>query len=311
MQESRLSTGISQSPSASPGALHLGNVLMATDFSEISQRALAYAIGIASRYSARLHLFHCVDSAPYNMGAPDALETAREAAWRDMEGLASEVREARNARIPEIKPRVEAGDTVPVLCRAAGQLDAQLIIVGTHGRAGWKKLVLGSIAEKIVDYACCPVLTVGPASERTRMQHFGPQNILLADDISLRCPLAESYSFSLARKYGALLTRVDVVEERSGRVLAKVSKYEWRDSESTYGVLATEETTSDNLPTGTGTRSDLILWVAEETRADLLVLPVPKSYSFVDRVRSSYYYRVLCDALCPVLTVHAEGDTPT
>jgi hypothetical protein len=169
--------------------------------------------------------------------------------------------------------------------------------------------VLGSIAEKIVDYACCPVLTVGPASERTRMQHFGPQNILLADDISICCPLAESYAFSLTSKYGSLLTRVDVLEDQSGRVVAKLTKYEWR--ESTNALHATEAASPNKLPTGIGTRSDLLLWVAEETRADLLVLPVPKSYSFVDRARSSYCYRVLCDAPCPVLTVHAEGDTRT
>jgi len=306
-----LKPNISQSPSASQDVLHLGNLLMATDFSEISQGALTYAMGIASRYGARLHLFHCIESTPYNMGAPDALDTARDAAWRDMEQLASELRSAGSPQIPEIKPRVEAGDVVSLLSREVEHLDVGLIVMGTHGRTGWKKLVLGSIAEKVVDHASCPVLTVGPACDRTRMQHFGPQSILLVDDISLRCPLAESYVFSLASKYGALLTRVDASEEPSGKVVAKVTKYEWRDSQSTNGFVAREEASSNKLPTGIGTRSDLILWVAEETEADLLVLPVPKTYKFVDRVRSSFYYSVLCDAPCPVLTVRAEGETRT
>lgn len=298
-------------PFASQDVLHLGNVLMATDFSEISQGALTYAMGIASRYGARLHLFHCIESTPYNMGAPEALETACAAGRRDMERLASELRSAGSPQIPEIKPRVEAGDVVSLLSREVEHLDVGLIVVGTHGRTGWKKLVLGSIAEKVVDHASCPVLTVGPACDRTRMQHFGPQSILLVDDIFVRCPLAESYAFSLASKYRALLTRIDAREEQVGRVFAKVTKYEWRDSQSTNGVLARAEAPSNKLPTGISTRSDAILWVAKETEADLLVLPVPKTYKFVDRARSSCSYAVLCDAPCPVLTVRAEEDTRT
>src|SRR5271165_927553 len=172
--------------SASADALALRNILLATDFSESSTRALNYALGIAARYSATLHLFHCIDPTPYNMGAPDAVQTAREAARRDMERLESDLRSSGQARNVEVKLRVEAGELVNILPGIVKDLDLGLIVVGTHGRTGWKKLVLGSVAEMVVDYASCPVLTVGPSTDRNRLEQFGPENILFASNPSAR-----------------------------------------------------------------------------------------------------------------------------
>lgn len=306
MQEAGSRTEMPQRSFASADALTLRNILLATDFSECSARALGYALGIAARYAAKLHLFHCIDPAPYNMVAPEAVETACEAAWRDMQGLESDLRRRGLTKNVEIKFQVEAADLATILPEIVRDLDLGLIVVGTHGRTGWRKLVLGSVAEMVVDHASCPVLTVGPDTDRKRLQQFGPESILFASDPSARSKLAESYAFSLAGKYNSRLNVADVLEDHSGRVLAQVSQFEWRESELRDANLEREPTNRWQLPTEIGTKSDLILRVADYAAADLLVLAVPAAHRFTNRFRSTNSYRVVCGAPCPVLTVRTR-----
>lgn len=289
--------------------LSLRNVVMATDFSECSEQALSYAVGIAARYGAQLWLFHCVDPTPYNVVTPDAVQPACEAAWRDVERLESDLQSKGLTRNVKVKLLVEAGDVAEILPRMVSDLDLGLIVVGTHGRTGWKKLVLGSVAEVVVDQASCPVLTVGPCSDRERLQKFGPENILLASDRSTPCKLAESYAFSLARKYECGLTVAEVVEDHAGRVRAQVSQFEYRDQAwrgpQLKGSLL-EEKMIAQLPSEFGTRSDLILRVADRIAADLIVLTVPGVHKFSERFIATDSYQVVCGAACPVLTVRAQ-----
>jgi len=305
MKEASSRTEMLERSSASADALSLRNILLATDFSDSSARALSYALGIAARYGATLHLFHCIDPAPYNMGAPDAVQTACEAAWRDMHLLESDLRSSGLAKDVDVKLRVEAADLPTVLPEVARDLDLGLIVVGTHGRTGWKKMVLGSVAEIVVDHAPCPVLTVGPSTDRNRLEQFGPESILFASDPSARSKLAESYALSLARKYNSRLTVADVLEDHGGCVLAEVSRFEWSESALRDTTLEWELAKLPQLPTEIGTESDLILQVADEEATDLIVLTVPAAHRFTNRFLSTNSYRVVCGAPCPVLTVRA------
>jgi nucleotide-binding universal stress UspA family protein len=283
----------------------LRNILLATDFSQCSARALGYALGIAARYAATLHLFHCVDPTPYNMVTPEAVQTSCEAAWRDMQRLESDLCSSSLAKDVEVKLRVEAGQLPTVLPEIARDLDLGLIVVGTHGRTGWRKVVLGSVAEIVVDYALCPVLTVGPSTDRNRLVQFGPESILFASDSSACSKLSEAYALSLARKYNSRLTVVDVLEDHAGRVLAEVSRFEWSESALRDTTLEREPAKVPRLPTEIGTESDLILQVADHAAADLIVLTVPPAHRFTNRFLSTNSYRVVCGAPCPVLTVRA------
>jgi nucleotide-binding universal stress UspA family protein len=200
---------------------------------------------------------------------------------------------------------VSTGNPAAILPQTVKDFNVDLIIVGTHGRAGWKKLVLGSVAESVIDQAPCPVLTVGPSTNRTRIQESGPSEILLAGAGSNRSQLASSYALSLARKYRSRLSVVDVLEDRAGRVLAEVSQFEW---DQVAEPSDRPRTTALRSPAESGTRSDLILSVANQTTADLIVLAVPANHRFTDRFLSSNSYRIVCGAACPVLTVHAGAD---
>ena len=306
MPESRLRTGTSQDSSSSADILALRNVLMCTDFSECSTTALAYALGIATRYKAQLHIFHWIDPTPYNVAEPGAIHSASEAAWRDMRRLKSDLRSKGLAKNVEVKVLVECGDLATLLPQLTERLDLGLIVVGTHGRTGWGKLVLGSVAEIVVDHASSPVLTVGPSADRKRLQQFGPENILLASDVSTHSKLAESYAVSLARKYGSRLTVVDVLEEGSGRVRAQVSQPERCEPESSGTTLKRQLTNPPQFPMEVGMRSDLILRAADHTAADMIVFTVAATHKFTDRFLSTSAYQVVCGAPCPVLTVRAQ-----
>jgi len=294
-----------QDAPATPDTLSLRSLLTATDFSESSTRALGYALGIAARYGAQLHVLHCIDPAPYNLVTPDAVQTASEAAWRDMHRLESDLRNSGLAKDVEVKFRVEAAALPAILPEIVRDLDLGLIVVGTHGRTGWRKVVLGSVAEIVVDHAACPVLTVGPSTDRHRLEQFGPESILFASDASARSRLAESYAFSLARKYNSRLTVADVLENHAGRVLARVSQFEWSESELKDANLERKSATLPQLPAEIGTERDLILQVADHVAADLIVLTVPTTHRFTNRFLSTTSYRVVCGAPCPVLTVRA------
>src|SRR5690242_2141831 len=209
-----------QRSSVVPDQVVVRNILVASDFSECSAHAIDCALGIAGRYESQLHLFHCIDPAPYSLADPDVVWKTRDDAQRELERAVFDLHRQGRAKNVEIHVAVEVGDLSTILSQAVKDLDLDLVVVGTHGRTGWRKLVLGSVAEIVIGGVSCPVLSVGPSANRTRMKDFGPENILFVSGATAHSQRAESYVFSLTRKYGSRLTVVDVLENRSGRVLA-------------------------------------------------------------------------------------------
>jgi len=291
---------------ASTNQVTVRNILLATDFSECSARALDYAVGIASRYESQLYLFHCIDPAPYTLADPDVVWKTRDDIRGQLEKIVLNVHREGRGRNIEIKVLVEVGEVSTFLAQTVKDLDLGLIVVGTHGRTGWRKMALGSVAEIVMDEVSCPVLSVGPSAHRTRIQEFGPESILLVSEASVRSSLTESYAFSLACKYGAGVTVVDVLESQFGRVRAQVSQLKLCGAESATPIPETEPERRLQLSPDLGTESDLILQVADRTAADLIVLAVPETHRFTNRFASTNSYRVVSGASCPVLTVHAR-----
>jgi universal stress protein A len=293
-------------PYGPPDPIAIRNILLATDFSDCSKRALGYALGIASRYGSRLHLFHCIDPTPYNLIDPSPIQTACDDARRELEQLVAGLRREERAGNVKLNTLVSAGDLISLLTDNVKSLNVDLIIVGTHGRTGWRKAVLGSVTELVVDQSSCPVLSVGRFADRIRIQEFGPESILLAYGASVHSQLAESYAVSLARKYNSRLSVVDVVDDKGGRVLAQVSQLKLSERDVRNTTLDAPLTIPPQLPIDIDAQSDLILQVADQTVADLIVLAVPATHRFSDRFVSTNSYRVVCGARCPVLTVHAQ-----
>ena len=131
-------------------------ILHATDFSEHSAYAFRLACALARDYGARLVVMHAVatQAIPYGEGillpAQEELGTARQR----LEQLQVPHADVRAER------RLEQGDAVAEILRVAAETGADLIVLGTHGRTGLGRLLMGSIAEQVVRKADCPVLTV-------------------------------------------------------------------------------------------------------------------------------------------------------
>jgi nucleotide-binding universal stress UspA family protein len=151
---------------------NIRKILVPVDFSECSKEALEYAELIAERFGASLVVMHAWRLPPELEIAPPYLDMIpyerqmREEIEAKLSDLVSPL--AGRARIP-IERRLEEGHAPDMILVSAKSLDVDLIVMGTHGRRGFKRFMLGSVAEQIVRLAPCPVLTVGsPKSEESQ-----------------------------------------------------------------------------------------------------------------------------------------------
>lgn len=137
-------------------------ILVATDFSPTSGRALEYARMLAHRFNASLHLVHVVED-PVVAAAWSEAYAVDVASLRDRLKTEAETQIAQLARtLPDITVTTEVlvGSPARVITMAAADREIGLIVMGTHGRSGMTHWLLGSVAERVVRTAPCPVLTV-------------------------------------------------------------------------------------------------------------------------------------------------------
>jgi nucleotide-binding universal stress UspA family protein len=139
------------------------HILVPTDFSEPAERALSMAVELAQAFKARVTLLH-VWSIP-NVGYAEALTWPID----DMQKAARKALEDVRARIAKVHADIdmlaEEGKDWRRILDVAKERNADLIVIGTHGRRGLPRLVLGSVAEKVVRLSPVPVLTVGMPEE--------------------------------------------------------------------------------------------------------------------------------------------------
>lgn len=138
-------------------------ILVATDFSEPSNVALAYGRDLAKGYGAQLHLIHVVEDVMTRyapdmfLGVPGFEDRLEEAAKRELDARVTDFdRESLRA----VATVVTATNVADAICRYAKDNTIDLIVTGTHGRGLVGHILIGSVAERVVRMAACPVLTV-------------------------------------------------------------------------------------------------------------------------------------------------------
>jgi len=143
--------------------LALKNILVATDFSEPSSVALAYGRDLARAYNARLHVLHVVENIMIRYASevifavPDFQRDLETTARRDVDALITDDdRRVLNA-VGVVETATNVAEAVVEYAKAS---DIDLIVAGTHGRGAVQHLLMGSVAERVVRTAPCPVLTV-------------------------------------------------------------------------------------------------------------------------------------------------------
>ena len=136
--------------------IQVNNVLVAVNFDEASNIALAYARSIAKTFGARLHVLHVMQNLFLRPMANDPRAIEEGITRRLLDSLTDEDRTALRA-VPAIRKSDDPADEIVKYADTEGM---DLIVVGTHGRPGLAHLLMGSVAEKVVRTAPCPVLTL-------------------------------------------------------------------------------------------------------------------------------------------------------
>jgi len=282
-------------------ANHFGfkNILFATDFSPAAEKALPFAIEIARRYSAKLYAVHVAGPAVYPYApASDWPKLAEEDEIFRVEAK-KELEQKLQPLAHELIFRTgKIWDTIAGLVREK-QID--LLILGTRGKTGIEKALMGSIAEEIFRQALCPVLTVGPhVTVQTRsVAQLG--RILYATDFSAESLAAAPYAISLAREHRAQLILLNCMEAPGD---IPIMRQTLRELVPFGADLRCDPT----CVVERGSHGEKILSAAEGHGADMIVLGVadrgnnPGKKSYFER---SALYKIVTQANCPVLTVRS------
>jgi nucleotide-binding universal stress UspA family protein len=281
-------------------------ILVATDFSPASEAALPHAFSLAGHYGSKLYLAHVISLE--HEGFPPAeeratkLEQAREFAEQQMERLLTATRQEP---IP-CQPLIGEGGIWNVLSDMIHENSIDLVIVGTHGRRGLKKLLLGSVAEEVFRMAPCPVLRVGPKTSETSSADVQLGHILYPVEFVPDTSLAAAYAVSLAEAYSAKLTFIRILEETVASPELKAQIQEpvrhWMD-DHVPAASALRKRTSFEL--GFGRASEAIVTFARDRGVDLIVMGV----RHLDPVLAGHLleadtaYELVRTAPCLVLTV--------
>lgn len=296
--------------------IEIRRILCPTDFSEFSRLALDHAVALSRWYGAEIETLHVVHQV---VPHPSIVPTYP--AWAALDPAVREQLTAELHRFaePAVKAGIPArvalreGDTVSEVLEEARTFQADLVVMGTHGRGGFERWVLGSVTEKVLRKAACPVLTV-------RLPEKPPQGaplyrrILCPLDFSGASTHALRYALSLAQEADAQLTLLHVLEslpDEEPVSLPSVPDYrrflEGEARERLRVAVPAEERDwckpEEVVVTGRAWRR--IVGEAIERQTELIVMGVHGRSAFDVMLFGSATHHVVRAAPCPVLTIRA------
>ncbi|HVA71666.1 MAG TPA: universal stress protein [Candidatus Limnocylindrales bacterium] len=283
----------------------LSNILVATDFSPSSETALGYALAIARRYESHVYVAHVILPSAYQFGAPEAIEPTYDLVRRHAEEEMATLLVSGRLRSVVHEVLLEEGLLWPTLASMIQDHSIQLVVIGTHGRTGARKLLLGSAAEEIFRLADVPVMTVGPQVKTEPPQEVKLKRILYATDFTAKGERAAAYALSLAQEHQAELTLLHVIENGDGVSSKNISALRAVFLKRLDAIVPPEARSwcDPACVVTVGNSADEILAVARARASDLIVLGVRHATGFAGHILASRAYKVVCQSECPVLTV--------
>jgi nucleotide-binding universal stress UspA family protein len=288
------------------------NILCAIDHSPSSLQAFGYAIALAKWQSARLTLLEVIEEAPppgvtrapKSDSVPNETRTAVE---RDLRCVLT----ARRVSDVKVDIVVRKGKVVQEILAQAKTGRSDLVVIGSHGREGVQRLVLGSVAEKVLRLATCPVLTIRSGVKLARRSRSPFVTILCPTDFSVAANKAVAYAKRLAQEADAKLILMNAVEwpfgeaVMSGAVAALRKSIESNASEALTRLLprpASNGPRTQAIVT-TGKASAAIIKVARARSVDLIVMGVSGRGALDVALLGSTTHHVIREGAWPVLTV--------
>jgi nucleotide-binding universal stress UspA family protein len=286
-------------------------VLIATDFSETSEGAVKWAVEIAREHEAEVRLLHALRvpslSTPLVPIPPDLDLDLQQKATARLEEIEVKLRDSGRPVSSEVRQEEPAR----AIAAGAQEWPADLLVMGTHGSTGLEHLLLGSVAERVIAIAPCPVLAVHPGDYD---RHRALRRILVPTDFSDEARRAAETALELVgarvkgelvllhayhmpveyTAYGALPTSVRFLDDIAEASKAELAKWATDLTRRGWQVTATVE---EGAPAG------VIQRVAEERQVDLVAMGTHGRGGWKGVVLGSIAKRVVQHAPCPVLTV--------
>jgi nucleotide-binding universal stress UspA family protein len=202
-------------------ALKIGTVLVPTDFSEESRKAISYAGALLNHFRSTVHLVyvHDIDFAyavpALIVSAPlISSENVERRLRKDLEKLAKQFDLPGSTS----ERHVRTGRAYREICETANKIGAELIVIATHGRTGLRRLMMGSTAERVVQHAPCPVLVVREKEREFIEMAKGKGADLQITKVLVPVDFSESsregllYAISFARRFGARLILLHAIQ---------------------------------------------------------------------------------------------------
>ncbi|MBS0657070.1 MAG: universal stress protein [Verrucomicrobia bacterium] len=320
-------------------ALRLETILVPTDFSAPAGLALRSAVQLAGAGGARVLLLHVFDDSDYIVGTAlgigsqlTAMAELRDhnlaAAEKRLEALAETARQGGC----EVEAVFTVGSPAAEIVRLAAQRSVDLIALSTHGRTGWRRLILGSVAEQVVREAPCGVLAVHahpdasvvPAAADAQGLAAAPlqlRHILVATDFSPQAEAARHWAEELARAAGAGLSLLHVLAPTSALpgdpsfgLAGPEIEQAWRTVRDgaharlrELGRSCAEHGLNAEAWVLHGSPAEKIAEAAHNWRCDLIVLATRGSGGWGQLLLGSTAERVVRFATCPVLVVRPKA----
>lgn len=303
--------------------LRIRRILFPTDFSDCAEGAFTHAAYLAQRTGAELHVLHVAepqDDAP--SGWAEGLRITPEdiAADLDVPVPASSGKEQKPGEpVPVIDAEVRAPKAAPAILRYVEEHDVDLVVMGTHGRRGVRRMLIGSVAGEVVRLAPCPVFTVG--RQEGCAGGWAIRRIVAPVDFSEHARHAARHAAALAATYGAALDLLTVVDDRAlpvvempflGTFSISAEDVRQRAQEALEGFAAELEAEVPAVgEVGAFARfghpaGDIVAF-AEDQRADLLVMGSHGRTGMERLLMGSVVELVIRLAPCPVFTVKSFG----
>ena len=285
------------------------NILYLTDFSQSSDAALPFATALARAYDAKVYALHILMPDVFVYLTPDSLKAAvdlqEKSANKEMHRIEAQLRGLPHEAIVE-----RARELWATLEPKLKEYEIDLIVLGTHGRTGLQKFLLGSAAEKILRRSGVPVMAVGPKVPSSNRSDACFHRVLFATDFTPASVVAAPYAISLAQESRAELVLLHVMEKGE------------RTRPQTFRSLTVAEALHqlhESVPPEAqlwcrpetvvvyGEPTARILETAKQKGADLIVMGIRNTGDlFTATHLESTAHRVIAHAECPVITVRGE-----
>jgi nucleotide-binding universal stress UspA family protein len=296
--------------------VHFKHILCATDFSDFSNLTVGYGVALAKEFDARLIICHVIDLSSVAIYGEFQLDPVGQQN-RIMEDANSQLEALAGEQPVSWEPLITVGKPADEISRAVEEQNIDLVITATRGRSGFKRLILGSVTERLMRTLSCPLLIVrSPEHEfvTPQEQKIRLQKILVGCDFSPDSGRAFDHGLSLAQEFEAELHLAHVIEPPAQPNLLKEETFVSGEIQQDYHNLLIQKL-KDMVPAEAanwctpqtsimqGQPYDELVKYADTRDIDMIVLGVRGHGMVKTLFLGSTTDRVIRNSPCPVLSV--------